>query len=89
MSKIIHALLLPWSLSKGIHTWCGHRFDDPEVTNDSVASAPEAINCPRCIESMKKAKENLDFWVPRLRDRCCIMAPEVSNGSSQGEDSSK
>ena len=65
--RTVHAVVIPWQVSSGLYTWCGRRFDDPDVKHDDVASMPEAVSCKDCIRSMKGAKDNLDDWVPRLR----------------------
>ena len=64
--KITHTIVIPWPVSSGIHTWCGHRSDDEKVCNDYFASSPEAVTCPHCAKAMRAAKKNLDEWIPGL-----------------------
>lgn len=64
--KIIHAIVIPWPISNGLHTWCGRRYDDKRVRNDLIASAPEAVTCQHCADAMRHALKNLADWVPRL-----------------------
>ncbi len=64
--KMVHAIIVPWPISQGLHTWCGYRFDNPEVSGDGVASCPPAVTCKMCIEAMRDAYVNLSKWVPGL-----------------------
>jgi hypothetical protein len=64
--KRTHAMVIPWPISQGLHTWCGYRFDAPEVSEENVASAPEAVTCDGCKRAMRTALDQLSQWVPRL-----------------------
>lgn len=61
-----HAIIMPWPLSTGLHTWCGYHFDDERVSSDYMASEPEAVTCLECHRSMRDALVTLQEWVPRL-----------------------
>lgn len=64
--KKVHAVVTPWPISQGL-TWCGHRFDDPVVSEDEVAITPPAVTCEACIKAMGDVFSMLEEWIPRLR----------------------
>lgn len=80
-----HALIVPWPISQGLHTWCGYRFDAPEVADEHVASAPEAVTCERCISAMSDALANLTEWVPKLGPRVPDGIPHVRDAGAPCE----
>lgn len=59
-------MIIPWPISQGLHTWCGYRFDAPEVSKENVAGDPSAVTCEKCIKAMRDALAQLSQWVPRL-----------------------
>lgn len=61
-----HALLTPWPISSGLHTYCGIRADDERVRGHKVANSPELVDCERCRDAMRTAYDNLSRWVPKL-----------------------
>lgn len=61
-----HALIVPWPLSAGLRTWCA--LDAAKAPKeDCVTGSPEVVDCPRCIDAMRRAHANLSEWVPKLR----------------------
>jgi hypothetical protein len=62
--KTTHAIITPWSLSKGLMTWCGLTHN--EAPNDTVATRAQDVTCERCRQSMRLAHETLSQWVPNL-----------------------
>ena len=74
----VHALIVPWPLSEGLHTWCGYKWDHPRVADGSIASAPEAVTCSGCIRAMQIALSSLECWVPKLQPAM----PHVEKGFS-------
>jgi len=64
--KKTHALVIPWPVSQGLHTWCGYRWDAPEVSGDDVAGDPSAVTCEGCKRAMRDALNNLMRWVPNM-----------------------
>jgi len=68
-----HALVVPWPVTQGLVTWCGHSHTDKDLAGDFVASSPDAVTCQRCKVAMRHALKNLEEWVPRLEeDRCPV-----------------
>lgn len=63
-AQTAHAIITPWSLSKGLMTWCGKTAD--EAGSDVVATRAEDVTCERCRRSMRLAHETLSAWVPKL-----------------------
>ena len=63
---VCHALVTPWPISSGLHTWCGCSLSAQQMPHDRIAGAPELVNCPKCIRAMKAALTTLHAWVPRL-----------------------
>lgn len=61
-----HAVIMPWPLGTGLHTWCGRHFDDELVSSDYMAFAPESVTCSICRKNMRDALRILEDWVPRL-----------------------
>ena len=67
MKKRTHALLTPWPISQGLHTWCGYKHDDERVAGENVAAAPESVTCEECIRAMRLAWNTLGAWITRLK----------------------
>ena len=61
-----HAIVLPWPVSSGLHTWCGYRIDSEMVQDEFIATGPEEVTCQQCAVAMKSALDNLTTWVPKL-----------------------
>lgn len=97
--KRTHAMVIPWPISQGLHTWCGYKFDAPEVSKENVASMPEAVTCEECKRAMRDALALLAKWVPKLsgstpdgtqgvRDKdapCELFVTGVSSGDCEGD----
>lgn len=61
-----HAVVLPWPVASGFHTWCGYHIDSEMVKDEFIATRPEHVTCQECAVAMKAAFDNLTTWVPKL-----------------------
>lgn len=65
-TKITHALALPAKVSS-MTTYCGMPVREAK-SHDYMATIPEAVDCPNCIRAMRRAREILEEWVPKLKE---------------------